>query len=506
MLASLVDDLEAAFDKLTAAFADPSLLRFTDVRAEMERLERVANKKAFADAAFAHICERDGAGAAVGANYANTYLERALDISPGEAHSRLSRGRDLFGPEDKEDPGLDLGEPAPPRERERARKNSQEVSAEKQTIIDRALRQLTRKARHRRAAIHRDALREATTRSPQDLKKYVKRLVDRANAEFRPRRDPNAGYDQRTVRAGHEKADGTRDVTLTMTAGHYALFKALLDADSGPGSNVPADAGTDARLPGQRKFDQLWNILNQYEQGRQAANRGAASVVLSITLDDIAQADWNTKFPTNTGVEVDCFDLVRLGMAGAADFVLQIDRVTGVPLSLGRTRLASVEQRIALLALQGVCAWTGCDAPMSETEAHHILAYIRGGRTDLLNLAGLCRTHHRCNNDNRDGAGNKGYLDRNPRTGRLGVVPAGGGHMETNETLGFHSSAWARIRSIDFGTETGQDPDPPLFTPPPPRRVRESPPRTASSGGRKTPGPQPAGAPGSPPGRSSPEG
>ena len=124
MLASLVDDLEAAFDKLTAAFADPSLLRFTDVRAEMERLERVANKKAFADVAFAHICERDGAGAAVGANYANTYLERALDISPGEAHSRLSRGRDLFGPEDKEDPGLDLGEPAPPRGRERARKNS----------------------------------------------------------------------------------------------------------------------------------------------------------------------------------------------------------------------------------------------------------------------------------------------------------------------------------------------------------------------------------------------
>ncbi len=487
MLASLLDDLEAAFDGLSASFADPSTLQFSDVREHMERLERVAAQKAFLDAAFAFLCERDGAGAAVGANHAHSYLERALDISPAEAHSRLSRGRDLFRP--------DEGEPA--GDREQAKKEARKVSAEKQTIIDRALRQLSQAARDKRASIHREALREALSRTPRDLQRYVKRLVDRANAEARPRRDPNAGFDQRCVRAGREKADGTRDITLTMTAGHYALFKALIDANSGPGSNVPAGSGDDPRVPGQRMYDQFWNILTQYEQNRQAANRGTASVVLSITLDDIASADWNTRFMTNTGVEVDCFDLVRLGMGGTTDFILQIDRVTGVPLSLGRTRLASVEQRIAMLALQGVCAWVGCDAPMTETEAHHIVSYLRGGRTDLLNLAGLCRTHHRCNNDKRDGAGNKGHLDRDPATGRLGVVPAGGGHMETNETLGFHSSAWARIRAT--GSGTGREPDPPLF---PPGESTARPPRTASSGARKTPAPPPGGVQGSPPQRS----
>ncbi|MDY5785105.1 HNH endonuclease signature motif containing protein [Corynebacterium sp.] len=471
MLASLIDDIETALDTINAQLNDPSTVSFKELRRDMERLERVANKKAFADAAYAYICERDGAGSAVGANYANTYLERALDISPAEAQSRLSRGRDLFGPASapEPEPSLDF-DPAEPgadeSPREETKRSSQSVSAEKQTIIDRALRNLSKEARHCRTAIHREAMREALTRSPRDLRAFVTRLVDQANAKHRPRRDPNAGYAQRNVRAGKEKSDGTRDVTLTMTAGHYALFKALLDANSGPGSNCRDTASAnDKRLPGQRRYDQFWNILRQFEEGRQSTNRGAASVVLSITMDDLIGADWNTKFSTNTGVELDCFEILRLGLGGTSDFILQIDSVTGVPLSLGRTRLASVEQRIALLALQGVCAWVGCDAPMSETEAHHLLAYIQDGSTDIHNLAGLCRTHHACNNDNRDGAGNKGYLDRDPATGRLGVVPAHGGPMDTNETLGFHSSAWAKLRARGPGRpeNAAAGTDPPLF-------------------------------------------
>lgn len=39
--------------------------------------------------------------------------------------------------------------------------------------------------------------------------------------------------------------------------------------------------------------------MMQYENDRQAKNRGAASVVISITLDDLADADFTTTFPTN---------------------------------------------------------------------------------------------------------------------------------------------------------------------------------------------------------------
>ena len=218
-------------------------------------------------------------------------------------------------------------------------------------------------------------------------RQFVRRLVERANRKHKPVNDPNAGFDRRGVSFSPKRADGTRTMNVTLTEANYALIKALLDHNSGPGSNIADASADDTRMPAQRKFDQLWNIMMQYEHDRQAKNRGAASVVISITLDDLAEADYTTTFPSNTGAELSCFDLVRLGMGGTEDFILHIDRATGVPLSLGRTRLASVEQRIVALAVQGVCAWTGCSVPTSEAEIHHILSYIRGGNTDVHNLS-----------------------------------------------------------------------------------------------------------------------
>ncbi|WP_231908401.1 HNH endonuclease signature motif containing protein [Corynebacterium mycetoides] len=305
-----------------------------------------------------------------------------------------------------------------------------------------------------------------------DLRTYVLSQVQRASSVHKPKADPNAGFAARCVRASRQNADGTFDVTATMTAGDWALFKALLDSDSGPGSNIDADSQGDSRTPAQRRYDQFWRVLNQHEEGRQAKNRGAASVVLAITLDDLADADWHTTFMTNTGVEVSCFDLVRLGMGGTKDFILHIDRVTGESIALGSTRLANVEQRIAMLAIQGVCAWTGCDVPMSETDMHHMLAYIQGGNTDLSNLAGLCRRHHSWNNDARDGRAGRSHVAKCPDTGRIGVVSPDG-TMTFNETVPYHQSPMAKLRRRDHKIGSRQDPDPPMFHPPP-RRTRST--------------------------------
>ena len=40
------------------------------------------------------------------------------------------------------------------------------------------------------------------------------------------------------------------------------------------------------------------------------------------------------------------------------------------------------------------CCWPGCDRPPSYTEAHHLVPWTRGGRTDLPNLVLLCYRHH----------------------------------------------------------------------------------------------------------------
>ncbi len=68
----------------------------------------------------------------------------------------------------------------------------------------------------------------------------------------------------------------------------------------------------------------------------------------------------------------------------------------GVPLNLGRSqRLVSPQQRRALIAQYGGCAFPGCGRPPAWTQAHHIHHWIDSGTTDLANLVLLCATHHR---------------------------------------------------------------------------------------------------------------
>ncbi len=71
-----------------------------------------------------------------------------------------------------------------------------------------------------------------------------------------------------------------------------------------------------------------------------------------------------------------------------------VDQHGGV-LALGRTtRLASRAQRRALRVRErGVCQFPGCHQTR-HVEAHHMVPWASGGRTDLDNLVLLCRAHH----------------------------------------------------------------------------------------------------------------
>jgi hypothetical protein len=67
----------------------------------------------------------------------------------------------------------------------------------------------------------------------------------------------------------------------------------------------------------------------------------------------------------------------------------------GTPLDLGRTvRLVTPAQRIALAERDGGCIFPGCPMPAGWTDAHHVVHWAHDGRTDLDNLAPLCRFHH----------------------------------------------------------------------------------------------------------------
>jgi hypothetical protein len=67
----------------------------------------------------------------------------------------------------------------------------------------------------------------------------------------------------------------------------------------------------------------------------------------------------------------------------------------GTPLAAGRaTRLATSAQRRALIVRDGGCVFPGCNATHQYCEAHHVIHYRNGGKTDLNNLAFLCHHHH----------------------------------------------------------------------------------------------------------------
>ena len=67
----------------------------------------------------------------------------------------------------------------------------------------------------------------------------------------------------------------------------------------------------------------------------------------------------------------------------------------GRVIDIGRTmRLYTARQRIGLAARDGGCRFPGCDRPPSWCEAHHLVEWARGGRTDLADGILLCRHHH----------------------------------------------------------------------------------------------------------------
>ncbi len=74
----------------------------------------------------------------------------------------------------------------------------------------------------------------------------------------------------------------------------------------------------------------------------------------------------------------------------------------GIPVDMGHTvRYATARQRRAIALRDGGCVFPGCGCPAAWTDAHHVEHYTpTEGPTDIDNLAGLCRHHHRVTHRN----------------------------------------------------------------------------------------------------------
>lgn len=172
-----------------------------------------------------------------------------------------------------------------------------------------------------------------------------------------------------------------------------AVVDAALAGLAGP---VTAPDGTpDPRTPAQRRSDALLALVRRAVEVPETTMPGqhSAQLVLTMSYEHLVAAQRGAGVSA-TG-QVLCASSVRR-LACDAQIVPMLLGSEGEVLDVGRAqRLFTPAQRRVLWQRDRGCTFPGCTAPPAWCEAHHVIHWIRGGRTDVSNGALLCGRHHR---------------------------------------------------------------------------------------------------------------
>jgi hypothetical protein len=262
---------------------------------------------------------------------------------------------------------------------------------------------MARAAREREACFdqHEPVLLDAaSTLGVQQFKKVARRwqtLADDAASDD----DANESFDGRYLHASITFHGSVRlDGLLDPVGGERVL--AALEALMG------TDASSSAS---QRRADALVQLAGGVDVEVNVDMLVDAETLAGDPVDDLARArnDLRRTGPVGRStirrLTCDC-NLGRIVRRGRSE-VLDVGR---------RHRLVNRAQRRALEARDGGCAFPGCDRPATWTDAHHLVHWVDGGRTDLANLVLLCRLHHtRCHEG--------GWTLRRAADGTLVAIP-----------------------------------------------------------------------------------
>jgi len=268
--------------------------------------------------------------------------------------------------------------------------------------------------------------------------------VDRLRARARELRDDldAAGvadrererFDKRSLRH-FELSNGMGRFVWDLDPENYAIAKELYNRATSPKRGVRFVDGpnkdtaerilNDPRTIGQLASDTFLGLLQAGSDADSShlLGTGGASIrvlVSKATLcstgagsgtggnsdaDSIGHSDGDRrdKGATSRGTGIGRIEGITTPISAATVQRLSCDGTTteitldafGRPLDVGREqRTFTPKQRIALAVRDGACMFGDCDKEPSMTEAHHIIPWAEGGRTDLANGILLCRFHH----------------------------------------------------------------------------------------------------------------
>lgn len=168
-------------------------------------------------------------------------------------------------------------------------------------------------------------------------------------------------------------------------------YEMLVSAVEVQASSLAAEGGVSK---GRNLAAQALVELVASHGGKRSLRDRVPSVTVLVDQKTLTQGSHPTSVrQTESGHDIALGSIARI----CCDAVVR--RVTldrrGVPVDVGRKhRTATDAQWAALKAMHSSCAWDGCSAPIGWCQAHHIVEWEHGGRTDLSNLVPLCSTHH----------------------------------------------------------------------------------------------------------------
>ncbi len=151
----------------------------------------------------------------------------------------------------------------------------------------------------------------------------------------------------------------------------------------------------DDRSRSQRMHDALGEVVHHaMDEGKLPRRNGVRPhVTVTTTLEGLKNevgappADLELSLPISTKT------LERITCDSTISRVLLADSMV---IDVGRaTRVTSAPRRRALRVRDRGCRFPGCDRPANWSTPHHIIAWTRGGPTNLANELLLCYYHHR---------------------------------------------------------------------------------------------------------------
>lgn len=410
-LLAVLDDLEAAWDKLASLPVDA--LSAGQSLAVLDRLENHRRRQPAAEHALLNHLQCQATAREMGAKSWRAVLAQRLGISGSDAGRRIAEAAQL-GPR-RAVTGEALEPELPGTAAAQARG---EIGTDHVTVIRDFLKNLPADVDPgTRAAAEVQLAGLAGGLTPEGLRTLARQLMGYLDSDG-TLDDEREHARKRGITLGGQGLDGMSRLTGWVTPELRATLDALFGKLAAPGYCNPDDDGpcvvdspsqdridADTRSPAQRTHDALQTVCRAVlASGTLGQHNGLpVTIVATTTLAELTAAAGRAH--TGGGTQLPIPTLIRMAAAGAHPYLALFHSPREIQLYYGRTRrTASPGQRLVLHALERGCTKPDCTAPPNRCQVHHAARdWQHGGTTDIDELTLACGCDNRLVDDTPTG-------------------------------------------------------------------------------------------------------